>query len=225
MPEQDKTSSNQGGDKPASPLPPVSNPAVGHAPPRRNYLLPWVLLGLAVLALLLLLTRCGHHDSDDRTTDQTTQTTTTSTATGAAVGTGAGQYQRGTIAYDVNQYLLSNARTGQRFTFANLHFDTGSDRIRDVDQSDVAQLADVLKAHPGTQAEVIGYADARGSASSNATLGGKRANAVVRALKDRGVDTGNIVARTGGESNPVGSNASAGGQAENRRTEFVLLPR
>ncbi|CAA9523573.1 MAG: hypothetical protein AVDCRST_MAG62-1271 [uncultured Sphingomonas sp.] len=55
-----------GGDKPASPLPPIANPVVEGAKPRRNYILPWALLGLALLALILFLTQGGRDGEELR---------------------------------------------------------------------------------------------------------------------------------------------------------------
>ena len=51
------------GSADGSPLPPIRNPAAGGARPRRNYWLPWVLLGLAVLAVLLMLTQGGRDEN------------------------------------------------------------------------------------------------------------------------------------------------------------------
>ena len=209
-----------------SAIPPLKNPAVDHAKPRRNYMLPWVLLGLAILGLILALSQCGRDGEEERAAavarDQAAQQQANAVAP-ATIAPGA--YQQGTLAYDVNQYIMSNARPERTFTFGNLNFDTGRADIRDVEQSDIAQLAEVLKANPAIRAAVVGYADARGSSAANATLGGRRANAVVRALQERGVNTANIEARTGGELNPTAANTTAQGQAENRRTEFIILAR
>lgn len=218
-----------------SSLPPIRNPAVAGAAPRKNYMLPWVLLGLVVLGLLLALSRCGTTDAEKRgeavQRDQAAQGMARAAAGGAATAgataaaTTARGFDQGTLAYDVNQYLISNARAERRFAFGNLNFDTASARIRGEDRSDIVQLAEVLNAHPGTRAAVIGYADARGNGGANAQLGADRARAVIAALQRRGVDTGAIAARTGGEGSPRGDNRTSLGQAENRRTEFVLIGR
>ena len=50
--------------KPANPLPPIRNPTVDGAAPRRNYMLPWVLAGLALLALIIALSQCERDDGD-----------------------------------------------------------------------------------------------------------------------------------------------------------------
>lgn len=45
------------------------------------------------------------------------------------------------------------------------------------------------------------------------------------ALVKQGVDAARIATATGGQSDPVGSNAATSGQAENRRTELVVPSR
>ena len=51
-------------DDGASPL--IKNPAVPDAKPRRNFMLPWVLLGLAVLALLAVALAGGRGGEEQR---------------------------------------------------------------------------------------------------------------------------------------------------------------
>jgi outer membrane protein OmpA-like peptidoglycan-associated protein len=48
---------------------------------------------------------------------------------------------------------------------------------------------------------------------------------VKAALVAKGVDAARIETVTGGESDPVDTNATAGGRFENRRTELVVTAR
>jgi outer membrane protein OmpA-like peptidoglycan-associated protein len=45
---------------------------------------------------------------------------------------------------------------------------------------------------------------------------------VARALIGQGVPAGRVTSATGGETNPVDTNATNQGQAENRRTDLVV---
>jgi outer membrane protein OmpA-like peptidoglycan-associated protein len=216
-------------DAAGSPLPPIKNPAVDAAKPRRNYMLPWVLLGAAILALLLALSQCGRDGEKERSEavarDQANQANAASTAAaGAGTAAAASSYREGSFGYDVDQYLASDSRDERAFTFQNLNFDKGSAAIRDVDKSDLADLSAILIARPGVRAAIVGYTDSSGDAAANAELGAARARAVIAALGSRGVDTSKLEARTGGEKNPVADDSNAG-MAENRRTEFVVLSR
>ena len=91
--------------------------------------------------------------------------------------------------------------------------------------AEVDEVATVLKQYGNARIRVAGYADARGSEPANVQLGQARADAVKAALVAKGIDAGRIDTTTGGESDPVATNATAPGQFENRRTELVVLSR
>lgn len=200
-----------------NPLPEIKNPAVSSASPRRNYMLPWVLGALVLLALIGLLTQCGHHDSRSATTTTTTQTVTQHYA-GAPL-------QQGTLAYDLERFLGSSDGLPRTFTFDRLNFDPGQATIRTQDLSDLDDIARVFAGYPHARAAIVGYTDAQGTPTANKQLGADRAKAVVAAFQQRGVDPSRLEARTGGADNPVASNAQSGGRFENRRTELVVLRR
>ncbi|MDR5856873.1 OmpA family protein [Caballeronia sp. LZ062] len=69
---------------------------------------------------------------------------------------------------------------------------------------------------------VEGYTDSTGSASYNVALSERRARAVLEYLKGHGLQAQDFATKALGESNPVASNATSGGRAENRRVEVVL---
>ena len=72
---------------------------------------------------------------------------------------------------------------------------------------------------------VAGFADSSGNAAANQVLSKERAQAVVAyLLQECGVPVGRILAPGAmGETNPVGSNESPSGRAENRRVDVKLL--
>lgn len=81
------------------------------------------------------------------------------------------------------------------------------------------ELAARLKAQPGLQVTIEGYADETGTAQYNLKLGQRRAETVKGYLVSKGVKAGNLEVASRGESDPVADNASAEGRAQNRRTE------
>ncbi len=192
--------------------------------------LPWLLLALGVLALLLALSRCHR---DDRAVTNQTVTTTNETTTDAssnvvgatdtvspstAAGTAAGVSGLGT-------YLQGTGAAPQTFTFEKLNFDTAKSEVRAADKAEVSQVAAVLKKYPNAHVRVVGYADARGSGAANEKLGQARADAVKAGIVAGGIDAARVETASGGETQPVDSNSTAGGQAENRRTELVVTQR
>ena len=203
------------------PLPPIKNPAVDNTRARGNYYLPWVLLALALIAALLLIRGCMHH----REATPVPVAATTAPLPVEAVKLPDGKsidLEPQTLNYELQRYLASSEATPKTFQFDKLNFDTASAEIRAEDQPNVDALAQILAAYPKAKVQIVGYTDARGTAPANDTLGQQRADAVVAALAAKGVDKGRLEAKSGGASNPTDTNATAQGQAENRRTELVV---
>ena len=179
--------------------------------------LAWLLLALGVLALLFGLSRCGHRDAVESTTT-TTSTVVAETPTAPKSAAMAGMSGLGA-------FLAGSQPAPQTFTFDKLNFDTAKSAIRPQDQADVDEVAAVLKQYGNTHVRIAGYADTRGSEPANAALGKARADSVKAALVAKGIDAGRIETATGGDKDPVDTNATAAGRAENRRTELVVTQR
>lgn len=182
----------------------------------------WIALIAGILALLLALSRCGRDDTDAVTpvassvaneTDVVATTPNAGSATALAGTSGLGAY-------------LSRTEAAPRtFQFEKLNFDTAKSTLRAEDAQEVDTIAAVLKQYGNTRVRIAGYADARGSNAANIALGKARADAVKSGLVAKGIDASRIETVSGGENDPVDTNATASGQAENRRTELVVTSR
>jgi len=108
---------------------------------------------------------------------------------------------------------------------AIVKFDVGSSKISANGQNDLKSLAQVASAQTGYIVEVIGYADATGSAEINTKLSEDRAKAVVTFLMQQaGVPMRHIVAPGAmGEYGATASNETKNGRADNRRVEVKVL--
>jgi outer membrane protein OmpA-like peptidoglycan-associated protein len=99
-------------------------------------------------------------------------------------------------------------------------FDTGKANIR----KDVAAILDavvpILEQNPSTKLEIQGYTDNKGSVESNQKLSERRAKSVMDYLVKKGIDKGRLTAKGFGISNPVATNDTPEGRAENRRVEL-----
>lgn len=73
------------------------------------------------------------------------------------------------------------------------------------------------------QIEAGGHTDSQGSEAFNAELSRSRAQAILSAMADAGINTANMTARGYGESRPVATNQTEEGREINRRIEFRLL--
>ena len=71
--------------------------------------------------------------------------------------------------------------------------------------------------------EIQGYTDARGDPKFNEKLGEARAEAVRRYLHKHGIALNRMSTISYGEEDPVASNASPKGRAQNRRVMIVVL--
>lgn len=184
--------------------------------------LPWLLLGLGLLALLFALSRCNREEpvavapapAPTAAPTEVVAATPNAGRSDALVGTsGLGAYLGGTEALP------------RTFTFEKLNFDTAKNDIRTADAAEIDQVATTLKQYGTAKIRIAGYADSRGSDPANMALGKARADSVKNALVAKGIDAGRIETVTGGESDPVDTNATAGGRFENRRTELVVTAR
>jgi outer membrane protein OmpA-like peptidoglycan-associated protein len=99
-------------------------------------------------------------------------------------------------------------------------FETGKSVLTEGSKQDMKQVAEALKSQPDTRIEVAGYTDNTGSAATNKKLSQQRADAVMQELIANGVPQEQVTAKGYGPANPVASNKTAEGRAQNRRVEL-----
>jgi outer membrane protein OmpA-like peptidoglycan-associated protein len=71
---------------------------------------------------------------------------------------------------------------------------------------------------------VDGHTDSTGSDVYNQQLSERRANSVAGFLRSSGVDSRRILAGGFGETQPIATNETPQGRAQNRRVEITLSP-
>lgn len=108
---------------------------------------------------------------------------------------------------------------------AIIKFGVGSAKLSPNGKNDLNSLAQVASGLKGYIVEVIGYADATGSAEINTKLSEDRSKAVITYLMQQaGVPMRHIVAPGAmGEYGAAASNETKAGRAENRRVEVRVL--
>jgi outer membrane protein OmpA-like peptidoglycan-associated protein len=102
------------------------------------------------------------------------------------------------------------------------HFAFRTSTLTPEGEAKVTGIAATLNRYPSRRIEVNGYTDSVGSDFTNQRLSEQRADAVKDALIRNGVHPNRIIVRGYGAANPVASNATAEGRAQNRRVEIVL---
>jgi len=115
----------------------------------------------------------------------------------------------------------SGGLTDQLAALDQITFETGSALLTPEGSVVVDSAAALLNRAIGVQIDVHGHTDSDGDETTNQVLSQERADAVVAALGQRGVDTTRLTAIGFGESNPIAPNITAEGRATNRRIEFV----
>jgi len=104
-----------------------------------------------------------------------------------------------------------------------VHFDFDKSNIRRDAIPVLDEAVNVLKQEPASVSVICaGYTDSIGSDRYNMKLSMRRADAVKKYLVSKGIPASRIKVEGFGESNPVASNATAEGRAQNRRTELKL---
>ena len=107
----------------------------------------------------------------------------------------------------------------------DISFATGRADIQPNLRPILDQFANGLGQQPGTEVFIVGHADSTGSDAINDPLSVQRANSVRDYLVSRGADSRIIRTEGRGSREPVASNATADGRAQNRRVEIFLAER
>ena len=112
------------------------------------------------------------------------------------------------------------AETG-KFVTNNILFETGKATLKPESMAEIQRVAEYMKANPTARFEVQGHTDSQGSDKINDPLSQQRAEAVVKALEEQGVDPFNLRPVGKGSHEPVADNGTEEGRAQNRRVEFI----
>ena len=130
----------------------------------------------------------------------------------------------GTFNYKFAKYLTdSSAKVNQTFTFDNLNFQSNSPILIAGSEKTVQDLAKIMTAYPKVQVKLTGYTDNTGDSLQNRKLSAKRAFTVRNLLVTNGISDVRIDFAGKGSSNPVASNATEVGKAQNRRIEVKVV--
>ena len=90
----------------------------------------------------------------------------------------------------------------------------------------LGEVRDAIVKHPEIELiEVQGHADIVGTDEYNQKLSEARAEAVRGWLVKRGIPANRLLTRGLGSKDPVASNDSEKGRQENRRVQFIIVPK
>lgn len=103
-------------------------------------------------------------------------------------------------------------------------FATDSAAVTGQAQNDLYAVARNLNQYPNSRVQVVGHTDNTGSAAHNMDLSHRRAQSVASILSAAGVAPARLSATGQGFNQPVASNDTAAGRAQNRRVEILIWP-
>lgn len=101
--------------------------------------------------------------------------------------------------------------------FDHLLFQNGGASLQPQSDGQLNNIATILKAYPSVKIGLGGYTDNTGNADANRALSEQRADNVMTALVQRGVDRTRLSAHGYGDENPVADNSTPAGRQMNRR--------
>jgi outer membrane protein OmpA-like peptidoglycan-associated protein len=165
-------------------------------------------------------------------------TTSLSSRKAALVGAGLGALAGGGVgAYMDNQESqlrerlqgtgVSVTRVGDSIVLnmpSNITFDTARADIKPQFFDTLSSVAEVFKEYKQTLIDVVGHTDSDGSDQSNYDLSRRRAASVAQFMASQQLDPNRFSVEGHGERDPIASNATASGKAQNRRVEITILP-
>jgi OOP family OmpA-OmpF porin len=109
-----------------------------------------------------------------------------------------------------------------KYVSHGITFDTDSDHLKPESAAVIKSIASALIKNPALKLAINGYTDSTGNADHNLDLSKRRATAVMGVLVSQfSIDASRLTADGFGPKDPIGSNDTPDGRAQNRRVEFV----
>jgi outer membrane protein OmpA-like peptidoglycan-associated protein len=149
---------------------------------------------------------------------------------GALAGAGVGSYmdrEEAALRERLAGTGVSVSRVGDEIVLnmpGNITFQTNAAAISADFYPVLDSVATVVNEYEKTLVEVVGHTDSTGTDAINQPLSEQRADSVAAYLASRGVLPQRIATAGLGSRQPVASNATAEGRAQNRRVEITLAP-
>ena len=107
---------------------------------------------------------------------------------------------------------------------SNITFATDQDQVIPEFYPTLNSVALVLNKYKQTIVDIYGHTDSQGDDGYNLALSQRRAQSVANYLRTQAVDPRRLLVTGAGESQPIASNGTSAGRAQNRRVEIQISP-
>ncbi|MDP6909861.1 MAG: OmpA family protein, partial [Flavobacteriales bacterium] len=118
---------------------------------------------------------------------------------------------------------LQPIKFGEKVVLKNIFFETASYSLLPESKVELDKLVGFLDNNPSINIEIGGHTDNIGKPEDNQSLSENRAKTVREYLIAHGIDADRTEHHGYGESQPIDTNDTSTGRANNRRTEFKVL--
>jgi len=118
---------------------------------------------------------------------------------------------------------LQPLKAGKRIILKNVFYETDSFALKKESTAELNKVIGLLQANPKIKIEISGHTDNTGTPDYNQKLSENRAKTVAKYLISASVNAERVVAKGYGMNNPVASNDTEEGKAQNRRTELQII--
>ena len=110
----------------------------------------------------------------------------------------------------------------QKISLPNIEFQSGKTVLATGGKEKLEAVVEFLNNQTEVQVDVFGHTDSQGKDAFNQTLSDGRARSVMDYLVSRGIDAARLSSKGFGETQPIASNETAEGRAQNRRVELLV---
>ena len=147
-------------------------------------------------------------------------------AVGGAAGALIGNYmdkQAAEIERDIEGARVERVGEGIKITFdSGILFDVNKANLKNNSKTELTNLGTILNKYDDTNILLAGHTDATGSEQYNLELSRRRAQSVSDYLTVQNINPERFTVQGYGESDPIASNDTADGRAQNRRVEVAI---
>lgn len=149
---------------------------------------------------------------------------------GLLTGTGIGLYmdnQEAKLRRQLQGTGVSVTRAGDSIVLnmpSNVTFDSDQADVKPQFYPTLNSVSEVFKEYKQSLINVVGHTDSSGDANHNFDLSRRRAASVAQYLSAQQLDPHRFSVEGHGANDPIASNASPSGRAQNRRVEITILP-
>ena len=104
-----------------------------------------------------------------------------------------------------------------------VHYRVNHPCLQVTSRAEVDRAIDYLRKHPDEHAVITGHTDGRGERARQDWLSERRAKVVARYMIRKGINADRLEVRGVGDKQPIATNETETGRAQNRRVEIICL--